>query len=66
PDTVPAAAALLVAPDDVEALAGALRRLLQDAPLRRRMAAAAQDAAVRLPRWRDSAELFSQAIEAVR
>jgi glycosyltransferase involved in cell wall biosynthesis len=63
PDTVPTAAGVLVAPDDPAALAGELRRLIEDTTTRRRMAEAARAAARTLPRWQDSAELFAAAIE---
>jgi glycosyltransferase involved in cell wall biosynthesis len=66
PETVPADAGLLVPPDDPQALTSALRRLICDADERRRFATAARDAAARLPTWRQSAELFARAIEAVR
>ena len=64
PDTVPAGTGLLVPPDDVSALAAALRRLIADADERRRLAAAARAAAAQLPTWADSAVLFAGAIEA--
>ena len=64
-DTVPAAASLLVAPDDVGALAAALRRLIERPDERRRLAVAAGVAARELPSWADSARRFSRAIEAV-
>jgi glycosyltransferase involved in cell wall biosynthesis len=63
PDTVPAAAGVLVPPDNVTALADELRRLIEDAGARRRMAEAARAAARTLPRWQDSAKLFAAAIE---
>ncbi len=63
PDTVPAGAGLLVAPNDAEALARALRRLIADADDRRRLATAARAAARQLPSWSDSAKIFSQALE---
>ena len=66
PDTVPDGAGLLVPPDDADALAGALRRLIGDAEERARFAAAARAAGARLPTWRQSAEMFASAIEAAR
>jgi hypothetical protein len=65
PETVPAAASLLVAPDDVVALTVALRRLIAQPDERRRLAAAARTAAAALPTWAESAKRFVQAIEAV-
>jgi glycosyltransferase involved in cell wall biosynthesis len=63
PETVPAQAGVLVPPGDAGALAAALRRLIEHAPERARLAAGARSAAERLPTWRGSAELFSRAIE---
>ena len=58
PEVVGEEAALLVPPDDVEALAGALDLLLNDAGLRDRMSAAARRRAKELPRWEDTADRF--------
>ena len=63
PDTVPAAAGLLVPPGDTASLAVALRHLLENPVERERLAAGARAAAAQLPTWRASAELFSHAIE---
>jgi glycosyltransferase involved in cell wall biosynthesis len=65
PDTVPAGAGLLVPPNDVAALAQALRRVIGDQVERRQLAANARAAAAQLPTWQDSARLFAGAIEAV-
>jgi len=64
PDTVPAAAGLLVAPGDVGALQEALRRVLDDASLRAALSAGARDARQRLPNWSDSVARFAVALEA--
>jgi glycosyltransferase involved in cell wall biosynthesis len=65
PETVPADAGLLVPPEDSDALARALRHLIEQPGERRRLAAGARAAAGLLPSWRQSAELFGHAIEAV-
>mgnify|MGYP003575057892 CR=1 FL=1 len=65
PDTVPAGAGLLVAPDDVAALARALRRLIGDCAERQRLATNARAAAAQLPTWQDSARLFAGVVESV-
>ena len=65
PQTVSAGTGLLVPPDDVAALAQALRCLIGAPDERRRLAMNARAAAARLPTWRDSARLFVDALEAV-
>jgi glycosyltransferase involved in cell wall biosynthesis len=63
PDTVPPEAGLLVASGDIAALAGALRRVIGDSELRRRLASGARAAALQFPTWRQSAEIFARALE---
>ena len=63
PDTVPQDAGLLVAPGDISAFAQALRRVIEDNDLRKRLARAARAAAQQLPIWRESAETFARALE---
>jgi len=54
-----------VPPDDVAALAEALRRLIGDRAERQRLAAHARAAAAQLPTWQESARLFAGAIESL-
>jgi glycosyltransferase involved in cell wall biosynthesis len=65
PQTVPAGAGVLVPPDDVEALAAVLRRLIASPSERERLAAGARAAAVTFPSWQDSAGLFARVLEQV-
>jgi glycosyltransferase involved in cell wall biosynthesis len=65
PDTVPADTGLLVPPEDVPALAQALRSLISDDAERRSLARNARAAATQLPSWQDSARLFAGAIKTV-
>ena len=64
PETVPAGAGLLVPPDDVDAFAAALQRLIANPGERERLAAGAREAARKLPTWQASAKVFSDALEA--
>ena len=63
PDTVPIGAGVLVAPDDTDSLARALRRTIENPDERQRLAKAAREAAGRLPTWQDSAKIVSRALE---
>jgi glycosyltransferase involved in cell wall biosynthesis len=65
PDTVPAGAGLLVPPNDVAALAQALRDLICDPCKRHQFADKARTTADNFPTWQDSARLFADAIESV-
>jgi hypothetical protein len=62
---VPEGAALRVPPGDAAALTTALRRLLTEAELRRRLADAAFAAGQRLPRWEDGARTIAALITAI-
>ena len=63
PDVVPPAAGLLVPPDDTEAFALALRRLLTEQDLRSSMADAAAIAGAALPSWRETAATVASFLE---
>ena len=62
PDTVPPGAGLLVPPEDADAFAAALRRLLGDARLRGACAEAARDATTRLGDWSQTARVVKAAL----
>ena len=63
PDTVPQEAGLLVTPGDVGELARALRSLIADADLRRRLSDGAVAVAQTLPTWQQSGAIFAAALE---
>jgi glycosyltransferase involved in cell wall biosynthesis len=63
PDTVPPGAGILIPPDDVEALAATLRRLIDNEPERNELAAGARAASASFPTWRDSAVLFASVLD---
>ena len=63
PDTVPQEAGLLVTSGDVDALARALRLVIADADLRRRLSDAALAVARTLPTWQQSGAIFAAALE---
>jgi glycosyltransferase involved in cell wall biosynthesis len=52
-----------VPPDDIEALAAALRWLIEDPEQRSRLAAGAR--AAHFPSWREQAARFAQALEMI-
>ena len=61
PDTVPRGAGMLLPPGDVDALAAALRLLIENPAARDLLAAGARAAAATFPSWAQSAELFARA-----
>jgi glycosyltransferase involved in cell wall biosynthesis len=65
PETVAPGAGILVPPDDVAALAAALRVMIADARVREAHAAAARAAAARLPDWDTTARIFLRVVTAV-
>uniref|UniRef100_UPI0025E9E8F0 glycosyltransferase n=1 Tax=Thiocapsa sp. TaxID=2024551 RepID=UPI0025E9E8F0 len=65
PKVVPADAGLLVEPDDPAALEVALARVLDDAGLRRNLAAGARSARARLRGWDAASAEFSCVLEGV-
>jgi glycosyltransferase involved in cell wall biosynthesis len=63
PQTVPADAGVLVAPDDVEALTATLQRLIAHPHERERLAAGAR--AAKFPSWSEQAGLFARVLESL-
>jgi len=63
PQTVPADAGVLVAPDDVEALTATLQRLIAHPHERERLAAGAR--AAKFPSWSEQAALFARVLESL-
>ncbi len=64
-ETLPDLAAIKVAPGDIGALTDALRRVMSDGALRRRMGDAAWAAAALLPSWDDTARDIADVIKAL-
>jgi glycosyltransferase involved in cell wall biosynthesis len=64
-ETVPDDAAIKVPPGAVEPLRGALRRVISDSALRRRLGEASWRAGQRLPGWDDTARLIAGVIKDV-
>lgn len=62
PETVPADAGLLVPPDDPQALAEALRRVLSDVAFRRQLAERSWQHGQHLPTWNDAAGCVGEAL----
>mgnify|MGYP006293915135 CR=1 FL=1 len=65
PDTVAPGAGLLVPPDDADAFAAALARVLDDSDLRARMAATSSRAGAALPAWDETARRTISALDRV-
>jgi glycosyltransferase involved in cell wall biosynthesis len=65
PETVPAAASVLVPPGDSRALAKALARLLDEPAELKALTARARDAAASMPTWQGAAEKFAAALDGV-
>jgi glycosyltransferase involved in cell wall biosynthesis len=63
PDTVPRDAGMLVPPGNAESMSRAIARMLDDASLRARHAAAARRAAQALPTWHDASTRFARVLE---
>ena len=63
PETVPRQAALLVAPGDPAALARALRRVIGQPAVAKRLAAGSRAAGVRLPDWAQATQRWETAFD---
>ncbi len=63
PDTVPAAAGILVPPGDPEALAAALQRVLAEPDLRQQLMAGARAARLTLPTWAEATRAFAAELD---
>jgi glycosyltransferase involved in cell wall biosynthesis len=63
PETIPAGAGLLVPPNDQDALASALRCLIERPEERLKIAAGARRAICRLPNWGDAARAFARTLD---
>ena len=63
PEVVPARAGRLVPPGDIDALATALREVLDDSDLRHALRSGARSAAATLPTWADSGARFGRVLD---
>ena len=63
PEAVPTGAGMLVPPDDVDALAGTLRRLIERPDERARLAAGARAAAAGLMTWAEAGRRFAHVLD---
>ena len=66
PELVGEEAALLVPPDDIQALSGALDKLLGEPTMRSRMSEAAYGRAEGLPRWEDTTSGFLRVLREIQ